>query len=297
MIDPFARRRISLERLRSFVAVADAGGMARAAPGNAIRQSQFSRQIAELEEHFAMDLIERRGTGIVLTAAGEKLAVVARETFARLQEVAAMRPDERIDVAIGADGKVIRWWIAPNIHAFGRTRIKMSARSDLQTVTGLFDAQLDFGIVHTSEVHRGLRARPLGMIEYALYVPKQLAPKGKRLGVKELLQQLPIGVLEGRSSFGARLDAVLRRANVRFTPVFICNELWVLHEAVAAGTCAAVLPTLARAELPRSTFSEHRDAILDKHDGRMSLAWTPRLEQQRPRVAALIPGIVRAIQR
>ena len=43
---------LSLDRLRALVEVGAAGSIARAAEGDPIRQSQFSRQIKELEDFF-----------------------------------------------------------------------------------------------------------------------------------------------------------------------------------------------------------------------------------------------------
>jgi DNA-binding transcriptional LysR family regulator len=121
--------------------------------------------------------------------------------------------------------------------------------------------------------------------------------KNRSLSVRPMLQSLPIGVLNGEPSFSARMDAALQREKLRLTPVWSCETFPQLHAAVAAGRCAAVLPTLVRDELRASKFGEYRDPILGKHEGRMCLAWMPRLERQRPRVAALIPGIVRGMQR
>jgi DNA-binding transcriptional LysR family regulator len=45
----FARSGLLLDRLRTFPAVAGAGNLARAAKGDPTRQSQFSRQVNELE--------------------------------------------------------------------------------------------------------------------------------------------------------------------------------------------------------------------------------------------------------
>jgi DNA-binding transcriptional LysR family regulator len=296
MNDLFARSGLSIDRLRSFLAVAEAGGITKAVPGNPIRQSQFSRQINELEHFFDLELLERRGRNVVLTNAGRELAGVVREILARLKDVAAATPDARLDVTVGASDSVIRWWILPRHRAFGRARLQVSMLSGAEVVDGLLDAQLDLGIVRASDLRSGLRSRALRTIDYALYVPKQLVPKGKRLGVKELFQRLPIGVLNGEPRFSERLDAALDQAKVRVWPAFVCETFPQLQAAVAAGLCAAVLPTMVRDQLPRSKFSEHQDAILGKHDGQMSLAWTPRLERQRPRVAALIPGIVQGMQ-
>ncbi|MDP4849131.1 MAG: LysR family transcriptional regulator, partial [Verrucomicrobiales bacterium] len=88
----FSHRGLSLDRLRSFLEMAEAGGIAKAAPGDVVRQSQISRQIRELEEFFATELTQRRGKSLVLTAAGRRLADLVRgqlqglEDFRREQE-------------------------------------------------------------------------------------------------------------------------------------------------------------------------------------------------------------------
>jgi DNA-binding transcriptional LysR family regulator len=301
MDDFFARRGLSIDRLRSFLAVADAGSIARAAPGNQSRQTQLSRQIGDLEEFYERALFEPRGKGIVLTSAGHELAIVVRETLARLKDVGTKTTYHPVDVTLGAGDSVIRWWIIPRYHAFGRARLQVLMCSGPEVVEGLLDAKLDFGIVRASDLRldlrSGLRSRTIGTIDYALYVPKELVAKARTLSVKEMLQLLPIGVLTGEPGFSARLDAALVRANVRLTPAFVCETFPQLQAAVAAGVCAAVLPTLVRDHLPPAKFNEHRDPILGKHDGRMCLAWTTRLERQRPRVAALMPGIVQGMQR
>ena len=47
---------LSLDRLRSFLKVAEAGNLATAAQGDAVRQSQYSRQVKELEGFFGVAL-------------------------------------------------------------------------------------------------------------------------------------------------------------------------------------------------------------------------------------------------
>jgi DNA-binding transcriptional LysR family regulator len=297
MTDPFTRGGLSIDRLRSFLAVADAGGMTAAAPGNPIRQSQLSRQISEIEDAYGLAIIERRGRGIVLTAAGKALAVAVRDMLAALRDVGAHDDPGLVDIALGAGDSVLQWWVNPCADAFGPARLRVSMLSGPEVVDGLLDSQLDFGIVRVTDLRPSLRSRPLGTIDYALYVPNALVPKPKPVGIKQLLEAVPVGVLNGEPSFSALLDASLLRAGVRITPVYVCETFPQLRSRVAAGRCAAVLPTLVRDELPRAQVSEHRDPILGKHEGRMSLVWTTRLERQRPRVAALVPGIVRGMQR
>jgi DNA-binding transcriptional LysR family regulator len=296
MNDPLARGGLSIDRLRSFLAVADAGGMTAAAPGNPTRQSQLSRQISEIEDAYGLKIIERRGRGIVLTDAGKALAIAVRDMLAALRDVATHNDPGLVDIALGAGDSVIQWWVSPRADAFGAARLRVSMLSGPEVIDGLVDSQLDFGIVRVTDMRPGLRSRPLGTIDYALYVPNALVPKPKPAGIKHLLEAVPIGVLNGEPRFSEHLDASLLRAGVRITPAFVCETFPQLRAHVAAGRCAAVLPTLARNELPRARISEHHDAILGKHDGRMNLVWTTRLERQRPRVFALVPGIVRGMQ-
>jgi hypothetical protein len=70
----FAESGLSLDRLRALVAVGAAGSIVRAAGNDPARQSQYSRQIKELEDFFQTGLVERHGKGIRLTANGRELA-------------------------------------------------------------------------------------------------------------------------------------------------------------------------------------------------------------------------------
>jgi DNA-binding transcriptional LysR family regulator len=276
--------------------VADAGGIAAAAPGDPMRQSQLSRQIAQIEDVYGLALNERRGRGIVLTAAGKALAVATRNMFATLRDVETYGNHARALIAVGTGNSVAHWWAGPRANAFSGARVRFVMLSGPEIVAGLVDSQLDFGIVRTSDLRRGLRSRPLGTIDYALYVPNALLPKSKPVDLKQLLATVPVGVLTGEPSFSEQLDDALRHAGLEIEPAYECETIPELRVLVTAGHCAAVLPTLARYELSPARVTELHDPILGKHEGRMNLVWTSRLERQRPRVAALVPGIVRGLQ-
>ena len=68
-------RNLDITTLRSFVAVADSGGVTRAAGFLHLTQSAVSMQIKRLEELLGLDLFDRSGRKIVLTAAGDQLLV------------------------------------------------------------------------------------------------------------------------------------------------------------------------------------------------------------------------------
>lgn len=80
-------RNLDITTLRSFVAVADTGGVTRAAGFLNLTQSAVSMQLKRLEEVLGLDLLDRSGRGIALTAAGDQLLGYARRMVALNDDV------------------------------------------------------------------------------------------------------------------------------------------------------------------------------------------------------------------
>jgi DNA-binding transcriptional LysR family regulator len=90
-------RILDIAPLRSYVAVADAGGFQRAAGVLHLSQGAVSQHVRRLESAIGRPLVERHGRGFRFTADGEKLLVHARrilalhdETLQSLSEAAAL---------------------------------------------------------------------------------------------------------------------------------------------------------------------------------------------------------------
>ena len=80
-------RNMDLTALRSFVAVADTGGVTRASGLLNLTQSAVSMQLKRLEESLGASLLDRTGRTIGLTAQGEQLLGYARRMLALNDEV------------------------------------------------------------------------------------------------------------------------------------------------------------------------------------------------------------------
>ncbi len=87
-------RNLDLTALRSFVAVADAGGVTRAAGFLNLTQSAVSMQLKRLEESLATNLLDRTARQIALTPAGEKLLGYARRMLELNDEVWSRLTDD-----------------------------------------------------------------------------------------------------------------------------------------------------------------------------------------------------------
>lgn len=80
-------RNLDLTALRSFVAIADAGGVTRAAGFLNLTQSAVSMQIRRLEDGLGVELLDRSARKVVPTAAGEHMLSYARRMLALNDEV------------------------------------------------------------------------------------------------------------------------------------------------------------------------------------------------------------------
>ena len=80
-------RNLDLASLRSLVAIADAGGVTRAAGFLNLTQSAVSMQIKRLEEALAVEVLDRSARKVELTQAGEELVSYARRMLALNDEI------------------------------------------------------------------------------------------------------------------------------------------------------------------------------------------------------------------
>jgi DNA-binding transcriptional LysR family regulator len=83
---------VELYQLRSFVAVAEAGHLTRAADRLHISQPAVSAQIKALEEELEVELFERKSSGMALTGAGKRLLGEAQKLLSAAQ---ALRNEAR----------------------------------------------------------------------------------------------------------------------------------------------------------------------------------------------------------
>lgn len=90
-------RNLDVTTLRSFVAVAESGGVTRAAGFLHLTQSAVSMQMKRLEELLGLQLLDRSGRTIALTASGEQLLVYARRMVALNDEVITRLTDQAFE--------------------------------------------------------------------------------------------------------------------------------------------------------------------------------------------------------
>src|SRR3954470_850904 len=116
---------MKLAQVRTFVAIADAGGFARGAARLNLTQSAASRQIHALETQLGVALFDRVGRRVHLTSSGEDLLRRCRRVLAEadsLREHARSLKSGQTEgvLRVGATPQVIENLLADFLLLFGR---------------------------------------------------------------------------------------------------------------------------------------------------------------------------------
>lgn len=277
--DLFAEGGLSLERLRTLVLVADAGGLAKAARGLPSQMSQYSRQIKELEAYFGVALTERRGREIRLNEAARRLLALARTTLDGLSGFSAECAGVERELRVGAGNSVITWWLAPNLGDWQRanpgTRLVCESVRTLDGIARLREMSLDLCVVRGDAPMAGLKRRKLFTLEYRFFVPRALAQGISADQVAAAWFKIPLAVTMG-GAFRAHLEDLAAQAGHALRFACECSSFTQAAAVVRAGTAAAILPTIARAELAAADVQDFAFPFLSRLARPLVLAWNPR---------------------
>ncbi|SFG23452.1 transcriptional regulator, LysR family [Palleronia marisminoris] len=115
-------RNLDLTALRSFVAVADVGGVTRAAGHLNLTQSAVSMQLKRLEDSLGTRLLDRTTRSVALTPAGEQLVSYARRMLTLNDEAIARMTDDVYEgeITLGVPHDILYPAIPPVLAAFAQ---------------------------------------------------------------------------------------------------------------------------------------------------------------------------------
>ena len=296
----FAERGLSLDRLRALVEVHDAGSIAQAAPGDPIRQSQYSRQLREISEFFGCEVARRRCKLLKLTVQGIRLAELARSHFQSLEDFRAECRAEAVDYTIAAGDSLIQWLVIPRIGALleATPDIRL-ATANLRTndvVQQLSDGRIDFGVIRRDALVTGLKSASLGPLSYRVLVPRLLIGRKTKFTMQDVLTSLPLVSQKADGQFTQRLRDAARSVGTELKPALACESFPQALAAVRSGRFAAILPALATADLPAGSFHELDSPELAPLKRELVLAWNPRSTSIRPAAAKLVERLAKALK-
>jgi DNA-binding transcriptional LysR family regulator len=276
----FAQSGLSLDRLRALVEVGATGSIVRAAEGDPARQSQYSRQIKELEDFFQTGLVERHGKGIRLTASGRELARISRFFLLGLSNFQRGSLAEGQTYRIGAGPTFIASFLLPLL-AEPRC-VESGIRFGVEAVIGdeverrLHDLTLDFGVVSRAALTRPLQLRELGSWRLRFWVPKALCKTASQavraFEAKRLPVVWPAGELP-QSEFTVLAD---------YEPALTCTNFLEARIALEEKALDAFLPDFVPLGTTADRCLNLKMPAVDSCLFHYRLAWNPRLLRLNP---------------
>jgi DNA-binding transcriptional LysR family regulator len=276
----FAESGLSLDRLKALLAVGAAGSIVKATGGDPVRQSQYSRQIKELEDFFRIKLVERHGKGIRLTANGKELARISRFFLLGLSNFQRGCLAEEQTFRIGASATFIRQFLLPVVSSAkviqSDTRYIVETVSDDEIERRLHDLTLDFGVTTRATLSRPLQLMELGKWRLSLWVPHTLHRTDKSAGLAFKERRLPL-VLAAKE-----LEACGVHNFSDHDCRLNCDNFLQAEEALNGERVAAVLPDFLTPNGGSKSFLRPRMPDVESRAFHFRFAWNPRLLRLNP---------------
>ncbi|WP_417587893.1 LysR family transcriptional regulator [Pararhodobacter oceanensis] len=151
------RRNLDLAALRALSAIADFGGVTRAAHVLNVTQSAVSMQIKRLEESLGQALLDRSGRGVQLSAEGEQLLTYARRILALNDEAVSRMTDSAFEgeISLIVPYDIVHPHIPQVLRLFSATyprmRVHLQARATRKAKEKFAQGECD--LILTTESH------------------------------------------------------------------------------------------------------------------------------------------------
>ncbi len=249
-------RNLDMTALRSFTAIADAGGVTRAAGFLNLTQSAVSMQIKRLEEVLGQDLLDRSARKVGLTPAGEQLLGYARRMLSLNDEVFG-RMTQSVhegEIVLGVPHDIVYPVIPQVLRRFAADYPKMRVRL-LSSFTTVLKAQFGRGecdiILATEDAVEPGGETLVNLPLVWIGAPQGVAWKGRPLRL----------AYEHNCIFRQGVQAALDRAGIPWEMAVESDSTRTVEASVSADL--AVHTVLAGSEPPYVERVQHGGALPD----------------------------------
>jgi DNA-binding transcriptional LysR family regulator len=246
---------LNLNHLRVFRAVCETNSVTHAARRLHISQPAASKQLAELEGHLGVALVERLPRGVRLTAAGEVLGRHARRLFQE-EEAAEAALEAVLGLELGhlsvAASTTIGSYIVPGVFgalhsAHSNVKLQLEIGNAARVEELVLEGQLDLGLSEGLVASDSLHVEVFTHDEMVLIVsPSHSFVRDAGRG------PLPAALLGGQSFIvrergsGTRevVEDALQRHGIPVAPVMSLGSTEAIKNAVAIGLGVALVSSL-----------------------------------------------------
>ena len=294
-----AKNGFSLDRIATLCSVIEAGSISVAAGPSSSRQSQFSRQIKELEEAVGGKLFERIGKTLKPTPLGQHLARMSRVYLGAVADLAAQEAEKPGLLNVGGGEGLLRWLFVPSMSALRGLSPPIHCRvrslRSAEVIHELELGRIDVGLVRKSAVSESHKTETIGTFEFVFVVPRQILRSRTGEEVYEG-KPVPFAELMGDGRLATTAREISTQAGIQLNRVIQAETLSLLLASVEHGDAAAFLPTVAAANLPSDRFAVLRFEGMNRLNRETVLAWLPEVADQKPFVGQAIRVLSRSLR-
>lgn len=242
-------RELSLDHLRTLVAIADLGSLAAAAQALHLAPPTVTVHVADLEARLGGALLVRGRGPAVPTALGERFLVRARRLLAdadaAVEDVRRQLAGESGEVRIGASTGVIAHLLPPVLERLNARHpgitVHVQVLTSADSMARLAAGSLDLGIVALPQpAARGVDVRRLRRDPVSAFVPAAWKPPQRVTA--QWLAQRPLILNDSTTQLFRLTTEWFAAAGIHCRPAITLNYNDAIRTLVAAGYGAALLP-------------------------------------------------------
>jgi aminoethylphosphonate catabolism LysR family transcriptional regulator len=229
-----------LTQLRSFHAVARAGGFTGAAKLLHISQPTVTTQVRFLEESYGVELFWRRGRSVQLTPVGKQLLALATQIFALESDAVQLLGDSgALRSGLLRLGAVGPYHATEMVAAFARRypEVQVSVRigNSEEALQGLLDYQTDVAVLAQYADDPRFHEIPYARHPIVVFVHRgHRFARRRSISIRDLEGE-PLILREAGSTTRKSIEDALARAGVRTKPMLEIGSREAIREAVAKG--------------------------------------------------------------
>lgn len=257
---------INLNNLRVFATVAETGSLSEAAERLFLTQPAVTQQIKHLENHFAIQLLERTNRGVTLTDAGEVLRDYARQIVSLYDELESNLENLRASVSghltVGATSTIGGYAVPCSIcifkEKFPEAVLKLKVANLTQISNDLKEGQIDIAIIEGQDLSGPFIKWELATDRLVVIAPNRKPWAGRTsISIEEFKIQ-PFIIREAGSGTRQVIEEALASIGIDLSQLNIVVELASVDSikaAVEAGVGISIMSRLAlRKELHTRTL-------------------------------------------
>ena len=265
---------VTLSQLNSFCTVAEEGSFSAAAEKMYISQPSVSQHIASLEEHFGVQLFNRRKRRIRLTPEGRLLYTAAREILERLNDVTERMESLRsletgnlnVGYTPGLDSSPVPEVFAEYASAFPGVKLHLMCANSSRLFEQLRNGDLELALAERNlqaPAEADISSHIVG-IQHLLFVTAGDTLLPERPLAPADLQDVPFISWSEDDPFSAYLEDFRLRHQIRLDVRAKASTPMAVIRFVAAGLGAGLVPEASAAEGIKSGHLKELPVDIDR---------------------------------